>query len=618
MSRVKKSSGKQYQRLSQAADSDDEVTLYSMPSSSSSLPPTHPHTATTEFGSGHYDQSLDLELPEVRRPPPRKKRGVNIRVRGQKGNRGFRFERELRACVCLLLVGIVGVGVIVVAVSKFSPFTADLPKPASSISTSLTSPVATPQAQPPTPPTDEVASSSGGEDDSMDTPETPPTPEQPTTSEESTIAATSETATPIPDNPTVPAASTSTEASVQPTEATADVAGSSHDKPTTSPPPSKEPPLSPSTSNVSPNSTSIAWEHEFFPALTETALQLQDMNRDGVTDVIMVEGLGPCEMILRALDGMTGESVWQAHLQYDSFAVKCDMDLNNDNITDCISAGRQSGFRALSGVDGSVLWDRDPSMAYLRYNFYFPLTIPDLDGDRVPDLINTHGGDATYSSEDTERSPSFLVAVSGRTGQQLMERVPMPDGRESYMSPVRLSRKEEGLGDVLLVGTGGETLPGSLWAIGMDSLKARILRYYASQFNHSYEPFREYSNRACIGDISNKELEEMRPVFDPDSFNASRSTADDKYLSLCPAWGSRKPIWNKYGLCVYRMLSTEDKGVILPPILVDMTGDGQEDMVVSTFDGQTLVLDGESGEMVWEKIQRGTESYRFVVLGIWI
>ena len=337
------------------------------------------------------------------------------------------------------------------------------------------------------------------------------------------------------------------------------------------------------------------------------------MNRDGITDVVMVEGLGTCDMILRALDGLTGDSVWEARLKYDAFAVKCDIDLNDDDIIDCIAAGRQSGFRALSGADGSILWDRDPNLAYLRYNFYFPLIVPDLDYDGVPDLVNTHGGDATYGESVTERSPSFLVVVSGRTGQQLMERVPVPDGHETYMSPVYLSRGE-GLDGMILVGTGGETLPGSLWAISYNSLRSRILRYRTThtQYDPDYTPFREYINHACNKDMTTKELEDLRPVFDPESFDVGRDTKGDKHLSLCRSWGSHHAIWNEYGLCVYQLLTTEEKGVMLPPVIVDMTEDAQDDLVVSTFDGRTLVINGNDTEVVWEVTRPGTESYRCV------
>ena len=254
-----------------------------------------------------------------------------------------------------------------------------------------------------------------------------------------------------------------------------------------------------------------------------------------MSDVVMMEGLGSCDMVVHALDGVTGNTVWSVRTMYDAFAVKCDVDLNGDDIIDCIAAGRQSGFRALSGADGTTIWDRDPRLVYLRYNFYFPLFVPDVDGDGVQDIITTHGGDSTYSDEDTLRSPAFLVAVSGRTGEQLMERVPLPDGHETYMSPVRLVSRGAA-GDVILVGTGGETLPGSLWAISYDSLLTRIYNYLygTGQTSFNYTIFTDYVNHPCANDMSQSELESLRPVFDPDSFDKNRDTHSDSHLSVCP------------------------------------------------------------------------------------
>ena len=322
----------------------------------------------------------------------------------------------------------------------------------------------------------------------------------------------------------------------------------------------------------------------------------------------MVEGKGQCEMVVRVLNGLTGASVWEANVTYDAFAVRCEVDLDKDGLVDCIAAGRQGGFRALHGSNGSILWDRDPQIAFLKYNFYFPLFVPDLDGDGVQDIIITHGGDSTYRDKDTNRSPGLLAAVSGATGRQLMDRVVLPDGQETYNSPVYLSRGGEG--DMILVGTGGETLPGSLWAFGYDSLKERISRYLAKTGGSDYTLFTGYVNHMCERDMTEEEMESERPTFDAGSFNADKETKSDQVFSHCRSWGLHKPVWNKFGLCVYQIVSGEEKGVILPPVVVEMTGDQQYDLLVSLFEGKSLVINGDTGQVVWEVSIPGTESYR--------
>ena len=622
MSRSKKSSGKEYHRLSQTAESDDEVVLYSLSPSSATPSSFQPYSpaATTEFGSGHYDRSMDLELPS---PPPIERRllvsPARKRRTGKIKTSIWRSSREIRACVCFLLLIAVAMAIILLASSQLTSYngTQQSPQSPQSSSSSVISLPAntTTQTLKPTPSTNKPEGSSAAITQSSTTKHLPQL-QQSLSSPKPSItpiiiiheATSSEDASIVMSTPSAKLSDETAANSTPPT-------GTPSQSPLTH---SQNTPITPSPNTTITSETeqdgeedSISWSKTFFPALTETALQLQDMNSDGINDVIVVEGRGSCDSVIHALDGVTGDTVWQAHVAYDAFAVKCDVDLNKDDIIDCIAAGRQSGFRALSGVDGTTIWDRDPKLAYYRYNFYFPLFIPDIDGDGVNDIINTHGGDTTYTEKDTDRSPGFLVVLSGRTGQQLMERVPLPDGHETYMSPVYLTREE---GDMILVGTGGETLPGSLWAISYNSLSDRIRRYMSTLTVKEYTPYTDYVNHPCDKkDMTFEQLEKLRPVFDPGYFDFNRDINDDMYLSSCLPWGNHEPIWNEFGLCMYELVSCKGKGVILPPVIVDMTGDLQNDLVVSAFEGRTLVIDGDNGEVVWELNLPGTESYRYCV-----
>ena len=591
---MKRSSGKDYRRLAQTADSDEEVALFSLSPSSTPLPPSTT-TTTTEFGNGRYDKSRDLELPEAPLAPRRgRERRLEPAVRLKKGL-GWRASREMRLCLCFL--GLLAAAMIVVVLAWFqlSNYTgakpASSPSPQSSIV--VQSYTSTPFFVSPSPLTHPTPTET----------EPPTATEEPQTATEQPTTATEEqqTATATTEEP-----QTATE---QPTTATEEpqTATATTEEPQTA----TEQPTTATGEPLSPNKEkrNISWRRDFFPAITETALQLRDVSGDGVSDVVMVEGRGQCDMVLRVLDGFTGRSVWDANISYDAFAVRCEVDLDGDGLVDCVAAGRQSGFCALRGSNGSVLWDRDPRLAFSQYNYYFPLFVPDLDRDGVQDIIITHGGDSTYRDSDTERSTGFLQAVSGRTGQQLMNRVPLPDGHETYNSPVYLSRGGEER-DVILVGTGGETLPGSLWAFGYSSLQQRIAHYLSIQGQTNYTPFTGYVNHPCKRDVSEEEIEKDRPTFDPGSFDTSRDTSTDPVFSGCRMWGPHKPVWNKFGLCVYRLVSGDKKGVLLPPVVVEMTGDEQSDLVVSLFEGKTLVINGETGEVVWEAVIPGTESYR--------
>ncbi|HZD04356.1 MAG TPA: hypothetical protein VE173_05550, partial [Longimicrobiales bacterium] len=58
-----------------------------------------------------------------------------------------------------------------------------------------------------------------------------------------------------------------------------------------------------------------------------------------------------------------------------------------------------------------------------------------------------------------------------------------------------------------------------------------------------------------------------------------------------------------------RLVPPGTKGVIAPPTLVDLTGDGELDIVVSTFDGRLVALAGATGETLWQEQGDNEEAY---------
>lgn len=354
--------------------------------------------------------------------------------------------------------------------------------------------------------------------------------------------------------------------------------------------------------NIGSATNTISWRREF-DALTELSAETLDVNGDGVLDVITSGSSGPCMATVRALDGSNGDTLFQTTLTFDVFALNCNADLNLDGHLDCLLAGRFGGFAAIQGQDGTLLWYVDSSIVFPRYGFYFPLLVRDLDGDGVMDVINTHGGDTKYPPDDRNRSPGYLVVVSGRTGEKLMNRIPVPDGRETYSSPV-LHSLPDGR-EMVLFGTGGETIEGSLWAITLDSMQKRVQEYTGQITNYLYQPHLEFINPYCTHSNINA-TETLRPVFD-----ASLYSKDPISGINCVPWGSAKHVWTSLGLCVYEVFVSKHKGVMLPVLLVDMNEDKQLDLVVSLFDAHTVVLDGRSLAVLWDKHFPDSESYRY-------
>ena len=64
-----------------------------------------------------------------------------------------------------------------------------------------------------------------------------------------------------------------------------------------------------------------------------------------------------------------------------------------------------------------------------------------------------------------------------------------------------------------------------------------------------------------------------------------------------------------FGKRVERLVPPVAKGVMAPATLVDLTGDPELDIAISTFDGRLIVLDGASGKTLWERQDAREETY---------
>ena len=359
----------------------------------------------------------------------------------------------------------------------------------------------------------------------------------------------------------------------------------------------------------SEKATPLFWERELQHTMTETSPELYDANGDGFDDVIVAVDLSQCSGKVIALNSLDGTTIWEQGVKFAAFAVRCILDVNGDGAPDCLVSGRSAGFVALSGADGALLWSVDPAIVFGTYNFYFPLVLPDMDDDGVDDIINVHGGDPKYEPTEHDRSPAFLVAVSGRTGQKLMEPVPMPDGRESYMSPIlfTVNRSDQ----FVLFGSGGETVAGSLWAVELNSLRMRVALYH-THFVTSGKKYWANTRTVDVCLVNPEALEQARPVFNDRQYNLNHTMESTPIGHFkCPLVAHKLGLWNDFNLCLYEVVRGVNKGVVLPPVIVDMTLDGVEDLVVSMYDGGTLVMDGKDlATVVWETSYPGTESYR--------
>ena len=368
----------------------------------------------------------------------------------------------------------------------------------------------------------------------------------------------------------------------------------------------------------------IHWHKMNLDVSSETTPFVIDVNNDGIDDIIYTyshytkdlslyyctssthyenacmedTGSPVCGSVLVAVNGLNGELIWLRNLTRPVFGIRCVMDVDEDGETDCFIIGRYHQWDTVNKATGETIWEADTTIGYPGYNFYFPLPLEDFDGDGVVDVLNIHGGDQSYGPDEANRSPSLIVIVSGKTGKKLIEPIVVPDGRESYMSPVRCTFGDE---DVILFGTGGETIAGSLWAITVNSIK-EFVKSKPVTSNHIVEyvgcrsEFRDHRDR-------------FRPKYDGTIYQLDkqgrRPSAD------CPSLGQHHlPIINKYKLCLYELYNSDSKGMIIPPVIIDMNNDNVQDLIIQSFTGHILCLNGVDGEVLWHRYIPNSESYK--------
>ena len=368
------------------------------------------------------------------------------------------------------------------------------------------------------------------------------------------------------------------------------------------------------------------WSVDFSPATTELSPVLFDVNIDGTADLLMnqiterleqkeycsercVEEFGhtPCQVQMVALDGRDGSIVWKVWLEFAPFAINCKHDLTGDRHPDCILSGRSGSLVAMDMKhEGSLIWVVDPAPTFPMYNYYYPLLVKDFDEDGVTDLVVTHGGDITYAPTLKDRTPGMLFVVSGRTGMQLSERVPMPDDKETYSSPVLFNMT--GQTELVLFGSGGETISGSLWAVTLQSLQELVDAWLAKK-GTAYKPNKTYTNPKCL---PRSEVSSKRPKNSPKTFQHGRT---EEWMSKCPIWSKdTKPLWNPYKLCMYELVPGGKTGTMLPPVIIDYNGDGVKDLLVSQFNDHIIMIDGSSGDIKWDHTADDMQSYRYNIL----
>jgi outer membrane protein assembly factor BamB len=241
----------------------------------------------------------------------------------------------------------------------------------------------------------------------------------------------------------------------------------------------------------------LVWRNDLPVIGSQSSPRMADLNLDGTLDIVMGAGNNEgqeSKQGIIALDGLTGALLWQQESKDQVYGSATFHDINDDKVVDVFIGGRTPDFYALDGKTGNVLWkfeyhhEHDSILKNAQFNFNSSVLVPDQNEDGHPDLLNVNGGNSlAVPGQEKDRYPGVLMVFDIRTGNILAADT-MPDGKESYMSP--LTFNDPGSNEqFILFGTGGETISGNLYIARLSDLMAGKLsnaKVIASEENHGF------------------------------------------------------------------------------------------------------------------------------------
>jgi outer membrane protein assembly factor BamB len=226
----------------------------------------------------------------------------------------------------------------------------------------------------------------------------------------------------------------------------------------------------------------LVWDKTFSRIGSQSSPRASDLNEDGILDIVIGAGQNEyqhsAEGVL-ALDGKSGEILWKAEGEDQVYGSATFYDVTGDGIKDVFIGGRSPHFKALNGKSGEIIWEYryryegDSILKHARFNFNNSVLVPDQNKDGFSDLLTVNGGNAAagpYSREN--RFPGVLILFDSKNGNILAADT-MPDGGESYMSPLCFAEKNGNLR--IIFGTGGETISGNLYMTSLSDLMENTL-----------------------------------------------------------------------------------------------------------------------------------------------
>lgn len=223
----------------------------------------------------------------------------------------------------------------------------------------------------------------------------------------------------------------------------------------------------------------VIWDKTFPGLGSQSSPRAADLNKDGVLDIVIGAGKNETQYSkdgVLALDGKTGELLWRQESPDQTFGSATFYDVTNDGVEDVFIGGRSANLKAIDGSTGEALWryeyqyEEDPILRHARFNFYNSVLTSDQNQDGLLDLLVQNGGNARIEPDVEEgRFPGVLMLLDSKTGD-IIAADTMPDGKESYMSPLFFTQPDGQ--EYILFGSGGETITGRLYLAKIADLVA--------------------------------------------------------------------------------------------------------------------------------------------------
>ncbi len=241
--------------------------------------------------------------------------------------------------------------------------------------------------------------------------------------------------------------------------------------------------------------TELIWDQSFYNLGSSASPRAVDLNEDGVLDIVMGAGnaeMGPTKQGVFAVDGVTGKLLWKQKANAHMVGSATFYDITEDGIPDIFIGGRNHNLFALNGKTGNPIWsyeyrfEKDPILKYARFNYYNNVLVSNKNN--TPDLLTINGGNwdaPPHTMKD--RFPGVLLLFDLKYGDILASGI-MPDGKESYMSPICFTQKNSTVQNIIF-GTGGETVGGNLYWTTIEALKNNNLskaELIASEKEHGF------------------------------------------------------------------------------------------------------------------------------------